>query len=154
MSQVWTAQATSTYQDHVIAHVIGATPLGYFQADEALHFALDIGFIWTIMLDCQMALTQEALALSDLNISDEERAALSTDINTLHEEGGATLTHIMPTPEGCLIEEVCLSQREGQRRVAICGEANSLIVEISPLTGEMHIEALTTKEWHRETNLI
>jgi hypothetical protein len=46
----WTAAETDTHQDHVIAHIIGATPLGYFVWDETAYIVLDIGFIWNIYL--------------------------------------------------------------------------------------------------------
>ena len=52
----WTAAETNTHQDHVIAHVIGATPLGHFILDETAYMLLDIGFIWNIYLDMEMGL--------------------------------------------------------------------------------------------------
>ena len=48
MINAWTPRDTTTNQDHVIAHVLGATFLGYFVFEEALYVLLDIGFIWTI----------------------------------------------------------------------------------------------------------
>ena len=35
----WTLAETNTHQDHVIAHVIGATPLGHFVWDETAYIA-------------------------------------------------------------------------------------------------------------------
>ncbi len=52
----WTAAETNKHQDHVIAHVIGATPLEYFIHDETAYVLLDIGFIWNIYLDMEMGL--------------------------------------------------------------------------------------------------
>ena len=63
----WTAADTNTHQDHVIAHVIGATPLGHFIWDETAYLLLDIGFVWNIYLDLEMGLVPQALALTELN---------------------------------------------------------------------------------------
>src|SRR4029078_4763742 len=63
----WTAAETNTHQDHVIAHVIGATPLGHFIWDETAYLLLDIGFVWDIYLDMEMGLVPQALAVAELN---------------------------------------------------------------------------------------
>ena len=67
----WTAAETNKHQDHVIAHVIGATPLGHFIHDETAYLLLDIGFIWNIYLDMEMGLVPERLALSELDVDAE-----------------------------------------------------------------------------------
>jgi len=67
----WIAAETNKHQDHVIAHVIGATPLEYFIHDETAYVLLDIGFIWNIYLDMEMGLVPERLALSELNVDAE-----------------------------------------------------------------------------------
>ena len=59
----WTMAETNTHQDHVIAHVIGATPLGHFIWDETAYIVLDIGFIWNIYLDMQMGLLPQGVAI-------------------------------------------------------------------------------------------
>jgi len=64
----WTVAETNTHQDHVIAHVIGATALEYFIHDETAYLLLDIGFIWNIYLDMEMGLVPERLAISELDI--------------------------------------------------------------------------------------
>ena len=71
----WTAADTNTHQDHVIAHVIGATPLSYFIWDETAYLVLDIGFIWNIYLNMEMGLVPERLAMSELEV-DPERTEL------------------------------------------------------------------------------
>ena len=43
MTDNWMPAETTTHQDHVIAHVMGATVLGYFVIDEVLYILLDIG---------------------------------------------------------------------------------------------------------------
>ena len=65
----WTAAETNKHQDHVIAHVIGATPLSHFIHDETAYVLLDIGFIWNIYLDMEMGLVPERLALSELGVA-------------------------------------------------------------------------------------
>ena len=67
----WIAAETNKHQDHVIAHVIGATPTGHFIWDETAYIVLDIGFIWNIYLDMEMGLVPERLALSELNVDAE-----------------------------------------------------------------------------------
>src|ERR1044072_4943119 len=73
----WTAAETNTHQDHVIAHVIGATPLGHFIWDETAYIVLDIGFIWNIYLDMEMGLVPHGLAISELEADDETKRELS-----------------------------------------------------------------------------
>src|SRR5882762_7541644 len=76
MMDDWFAAETTTHQDHVIAHVIGATVLGYFVHEEALHMLLDIGFIWTIYLDGQMVLLPQTVAINELETGTETRDQL------------------------------------------------------------------------------
>ncbi|HEV7904902.1 MAG TPA: hypothetical protein VGO96_13755 [Pyrinomonadaceae bacterium] len=145
MTVEWTPEQTGTHQDHVIAHVLGATVLGYFKAEDALHLALDIGFIWTIFADAEMGLVPESLALKELNISEAERARLFEELRHLHEgeaAGAATFAHVTPAPEGCLIEEVRLLSQDELRRLEIQGEMSALVVYTSTITGEMSIEEL------------
>jgi hypothetical protein len=139
MTDEWRPEETGTHQDHVIAHVIGATVLGYFEADDALHLSLDIGFIWTIFADAEMGLVPQSLALKELNVGDAERARLAGDLQRLHEgdANAGTLVRITPAPAGCLIEEVRLLSKNEMRRLEIQGESAVLVVETSTLTGEM-----------------
>ena len=67
----WTAAQTNKHQDHVIAHVIGATPLAHFIHDETAYLLLDIGFIWNIYLDLEMGLVPQRLGLSELGVDVE-----------------------------------------------------------------------------------
>jgi hypothetical protein len=144
MTAEWTTDETGTHQDHVIAHVLGATVVGYFKADDALHLALDIGFIWTIFADTEMGLLPESLALKELNVGAEERARLSDELRQLHDDkvDAATLAHLTPAPAGCVIEEVRLLAKDELRRLEIRGEMSALVVYASPITGEMSIEEL------------
>lgn len=145
MTDEWRPGETGTHQDHVIAHVVGATVLGYFAADDALHLSLDIGFIWTIFADAEMGLVPESLALRELNVGEEERARLVDELRLLHdgETEGDSFARVTPAPAGCLIEEVRLLARDEMRRLEIRGEAAALVVEASTLTGEMSVRQLS-----------
>jgi hypothetical protein len=148
MTGDWKPEQTGTHQDHVIAHVVGATVLGYFEADDALHLALDIGFVWTIFADTEMGLVPESLALKELNVGADERARLEQELRELHdgELDAGTYTRITHAPVGCLIEEVRLLTRGEFRRLEIQGEEAGLVVETSTVTGEMSIEQLQTPD--------
>lgn len=148
MTDVWEPEGTGTHQDHVIAHVVGATVLGYFKADDAVHLSLDIGFIWTIFPDVEMGLVPESLALKELNVGAEERARLSVELRQLHDEDtyAAAFTHVTHAPAGCLIEEVRVLAKDELRRLEIHGEGASLVVYASSITGEMSIEELQIRE--------
>jgi len=67
----WIVAETNKHQDHVIAHVIGATPLGHFIHDETAYVLLDIGFIWNIYLDMEMGLVPQVMAFSELGVDAE-----------------------------------------------------------------------------------
>ncbi|HLL71100.1 MAG TPA: hypothetical protein VK363_06680 [Pyrinomonadaceae bacterium] len=140
----WEPDETGTHQDHVIAHVVGATVLGYFAADDALHLALDIGFLWTIFADAEMGLVPQSLALKELEIDVAERTRLEDELRQLHEGefDAGTLARVTHAPAGCLIQEVRLLTRDEFRRLEIRGEEAALVVETSTVTGEMSIEQL------------
>jgi hypothetical protein len=87
MSLDWTARETGTHQDHVIAHVIGATVLGFYRTDQAIHILLDIGFIWTIYVDGEMGLLPQPVALSELEVDADTRTRLREDVQLLQTEG-------------------------------------------------------------------
>ena len=141
MASDWAEQETGTHQDHVTAHVIGATVLGYFTADEAAHLLLDIGFIWSVYLDCEMGLVPQTMALAELASDEEERARLNEDVRRLHDAGSETeaLSRFTPAPGGCLMTEVLLQARGDERRLLINCEEARLVVETSHTTGEIRI---------------
>ena len=148
MTDGWQPEQTGTHQDHVIAHVVGTTVLGYFTADDAVHLALDIGFIWAIFPDTEMGLLPQSFALRELNLSEAERATLSVDLQLLDDphRDADMLTRITPAPAGCLIEEVRLLARGEFRRLEIRGDMAGLTVEASPVTGEMSVGQLRASE--------
>lgn len=144
MSTGWADAALSTYQDHVVAHVVGATVLGHFVHDEALHAVLDINFVWTIFVDGEMLLRHERLALTELGLADEERAALEAEFDALHagESAAAPLSLARRAPRGCTIKEVELYADAGRRRVVVRGDEAGLAVETDVGTGEIEVTYL------------
>ena len=144
MSLEWLPAETGTHQDHVIAHVVGATVLGYFVFDQAAHLLLDIGFIWTIFADGEMGLVPQSMAIKELEMEADSKAELFNDAQLLHNGGrdSAGLLRMRAAPAGCLITEVGFySHGTHERRVLVAGEEASLAVTTSLLTGEVHIEA-------------
>ena len=107
----WSVAETNKHQDHVIAHVIGATPLGYFIHDETAFIILDIGFIWNVYLDMEMGLVPERMAISELDV----------DAELLQR------THVECGP----IESVELFEDGEVRRLVLNCEQGSLVVETS-----------------------
>jgi hypothetical protein len=141
MSTDWEPHETSTHQDHVIAHVLGATVLGYFVFDQAAHLALDIGFIWSVYADGEMGLVPQTMALSELEIDADAREELRADVRALH--SGAPdpegLRRVTRAPDECLIMEVDFHASGDRRRLTITGEGSSLVIDTSLLTGEIHV---------------
>src|SRR6185436_14679604 len=108
MTEEWLATETNTHQDHVIAHVIGATVLGYFVFDEALYVLLDIGFVWTIFLDGEMSLLPHPVAIKELEIDEQVRKEIEADINLLLGDNPLTekLLRMNAPAVDCRIEDV------------------------------------------------
>jgi hypothetical protein len=145
MSLRWSPHVTNTHQDHVIAHVVGATVLGYFVFDQAAHVLLDIGFIWTIYLDGEMGLVPQTMAIKELELEADAKTELHNDAQALHSGGreSAGLLRIQPAPVDCLITEVNFYARgTDERRVLITGEDASIAINTSLLTGEIQVEAI------------
>ena len=111
----WTTAETNTHQDHVIAHVIGATPTGHFIWDETAYIVLDIGFIWNIYLDMEMGLVPHRLAISELEADDEKKRELSEVRNV----------------ESSPIESVELFEDGDERRLVLNCELDQLVIETS-----------------------
>ena len=111
----WTELATNKHQDHVIAHVIGATPLGHFIHDETAYLQLDIGFIWNIYLDMEMGLVPERMALSELNVDAELFETTSVECGPIESvelfEDGQERRLILNGEQGAWVIETSLSHR-------------------------------------------
>jgi hypothetical protein len=137
---------TTTHQDHVIKHVLGATVLGWFIAGEAAHLLLDMGFLWTIYLDGEMNLLPQGVAIPELDadeLSVADKAGLSFDADLLLNEGreADALKHFIPAPVDCLIETVEVLGANSMRRILIRGEQANLHVESSIEAGEITVVA-------------
>jgi hypothetical protein len=140
----WIEAGTSRHHDHVVAHVVGATVVGYFVADEAAHLLLDIGFFWIIYPDGEMGLVAESTTIAELSAGDETRARIREDADALRREGVGTpnLMLIKSAPAGCLVQEVTLYESGTRRRLVVCGEGASLVVESSIESGGIKVREL------------
>ena len=142
----WNQIETTTHQDHVIAHVIGATVLGWFIAGEAAHLLLDIGFLWTIYLDGEMNLLPQGVAISELDadeLSSADKSELVFDAQLLLDEGcdATGLKRFIASPVECLIVAVEALAANSDRRIVIQGEMASIRVETSLETSEVDVVA-------------
>ncbi|HEX8491745.1 MAG TPA: hypothetical protein VF658_02790 [Pyrinomonadaceae bacterium] len=145
MTPEWSPLDTSNHQDHVIAHVLGTTVLGYFVADEAAHLLLDIGFVWTIYVDTEMGLLPQAVAINELPINAAMKAELLDDATLLHDGGdAASLKQMTQPPVDCLISEVACYAQDERRRVLLHGEEASLAVETSLTDDEIRLTAVAS----------
>jgi hypothetical protein len=135
-------QQTSTHQDHIIAHVLGATPLGYFIFDEAFYILLDIGFVWTILLDGEMGLLPHPVAVGELEIDEASRQQIKNDIDALLNDYSARPTFITETSWPHRIEDVALFSSADRRRFVVKGEYGSLLVETFLATREIKVMTL------------
>ena len=123
----WTQIETTTHQDHVIAHVLGATILGWFIAGEAAHLLLDIGFLWTIYLDSEMNLLPQGVAIPEMDadeVSTADKTELAFDAQLLLDEGcdATGLKRFTVSPVECLIVAVEALAANSDRRIVIQGE--------------------------------
>lgn len=142
----WTELETSTHQDHVIKHVVGATVLGWVVAGEAAHFLLDIGFLWTIYLDAEMNLLPQGVAIAELegdDLSSADRAELTFDADLLLSEGrqASGLKRFGAAPVECLIQTVEVQGADARRRIVVRGEAGTITVETSIEAGEVRVRS-------------
>lgn len=143
MTDPWSPTNTSTHQDHVIAHVVGATVIGYFVLDEALHILLDIGFIWTIYIDGSMALLPHPVGIGELETTEAAREEIKADVDLLlNEHVSADLKRLTAAPVQCLIHEVSFFSDDDRRRLILEGEEASLAIETSMGTAEIRIYPL------------
>ena len=143
-SSDWIESETTTHQDHVIAHVLGATVLGWLIAGEAAHLLLDIGFLWTIYLDGEMNLLPQGVALSELD-ADELNSADKTDVvfdaQLLLSQGrdASGLKRFTAAPVECLITTIEVFAANLERRLVIHGEVANVEIETSLESNEVSI---------------
>lgn len=146
MMHEWSLLATSRYQDHVIAHVAGATVLGYFIVADALYVLLDIALVWTIYTSGEMALMPQAVTISDLEVEENVKAELLADAERLHRGRAEPLARMNLAPAECLIRDVRVYAQGAQHRVVLEGEAASLAVECLTEMGEIRVKVVTGEE--------
>lgn len=141
MPETWEPEETTTHQDHVIAHVIGASVSGYFVFDEVLYILLDIGFIWAIFLDGQMTLLPHPVAISELEVGEQLREDIKSDVSILLSDNRAPeeLLQMKPSPVSCQIKDVSFSRLGPQRRLTLLGEESNLVIVTSLETREIEI---------------
>ena len=141
MTEEWLPQETNTHQDHVIAHVIGATVLGYFVFDETLYVLLDIGFVWTMFVDGEMGLLPHPVTTAELAVNDEARSEIRADIDNLlaHKLHAEQLRHLTQPQVECVITEVNFFASEDRRRLVVTGEEANLTIETSMATAEIRV---------------
>jgi hypothetical protein len=137
----WEPEETTTHQDHVIAHVIGASVLGYFVFDEVLYILLDIGFIWAIFLDGQMTLLPHPVATSELEVSDQLKEDIKNDVGVLLGNNPAAdeLVQMKHSPVFCQIKDVSFTKLGDQRRLILTGEESILAIVTSLDTAEIKV---------------
>src|SRR4051812_41760965 len=117
--EVWQPVETSTYEDHVIKHVLGATVFGWVVIDDAMHLLLDVGLLWTIYVNAEMSLMAQSVAIQDLEsdtLSGSEVRQLSSDAQRLISEGreATDLDRFVSAPVECTITSVDVFASEGQ----------------------------------------
>lgn len=139
MMHEWSPLETSRYQDHVIAHVVGASALGYFIVADAAYLLLDIALIWTVYTSGEMALMPQAVVISDLEIDESVKAELIEDTERLHRGEAVPLARISPLLADCLIRDVKIYAQGERRRVVLECEQASLCIESLPETGEITV---------------
>jgi hypothetical protein len=142
----WTEAETSTHQDHVIKHVLGATVLGWVIAGEAAHLLLDIGFLWTIYLDGEMNLLPQGVAIAELegdDVNSADRTELAFDADLLASEGrhATALKRFTAAPVECLIQTVDVQEQDSRRRIVLRGEGGTITVETSMETSDVRVHA-------------
>lgn len=141
MTNIWTPRDTTTHQDHVIAHIVGATGLGYFVFEEALYVLLDIGFVWTIFLDGEMTLLPHPVAIKEIEIDEQSREEIKADIMLLLGDNSSAqkLLRLKTPPLELQIEDVSFFERDEKRRLLLEGAEGTLAIESSLTTAEIHL---------------
>ncbi|HJX89019.1 MAG TPA: hypothetical protein VJ372_00910 [Pyrinomonadaceae bacterium] len=136
----WTVAETNTHQDHVIAHVIGATVLGYFVWEETAYLLLDIGFIWNIYLDGEMGLVPQSQAIAELEASEEFKREIKSDIDSISRDVADDSLQALSVPAVLSpIQTVDFELKENSRRLLLTCEESALVVETSLDTAEVKI---------------
>ncbi len=140
MKPDWITKETTTHQDHVIAHVVDTTPLGYFIFDEALHILLDIGFIWTIFLDGEMGLLPHPVAVGELEMDEESRRQISVEVDTLLSGDLSPVQRLVCFSAPGQIKDVGFFVFEERRLLLFSCENQNIEIETSLETAEIQVK--------------
>ena len=144
--ELWQSVETSTYQDHVIKHVLGATVLGWVVIEDAMHVLLDVGLLWTIYVNAEMSLMAQSVAIEDLESEGLNREAvlqLASDAQRLISEGreATDLERLTAAPWECTILTVEVYAAASERRIVMAGETSDIEVQTSLAGISFHIDA-------------
>jgi len=139
----WELVETNTHQDHVIAHVLGASVRGYFTWDETAYLLLDIGFIWNVYLDGEMGLVPQSQAVNELSADIDLKNQIRDDVDaiTMGVEKAALQAISLPVSSSP-IQTVEFFARNSARRLTLTCEESTLVVETSLNLGEVTIYEL------------
>ncbi len=145
MHREWEACDTNTHQDHVIAHVLGATILGFFITNETVYILLDIGFIWIVYIDGEMGLVPQSMAIAELESSDELKAALRRDLTRFLQSttDESRLERFSAASHVCLITDVEVQFCNDERRISVRGEDSNFEMISNLSSGEITCEFVT-----------
>jgi hypothetical protein len=137
----WTIAETNTHQDHVIAHVVDATPLGHFIWDETAYVLLDIGFIWNIYLDMEMGLLPHPVTIAELEADDGTKSDLRSDVDLLLQgKADGNLLRMDAVNYSGPIQSVEFFESEDRRRLVLICEQENVVIETSLTNGAVKIE--------------
>jgi hypothetical protein len=135
----WVAGETTTHQDHVIAHVVGATVEAYMVWDETAFLLLDIGFIWNIYLDGEMGLVPSPMAINELTIDEDVKSELRIEADEVLRGNTSLVKRLTASPVASPIQGVDFYVHENSRRLVMTCEGGQLVVETSLETAEVNI---------------
>ena len=139
----WELADTNTHQDHVIAHVIGASVLGYFTWDETAYLLLDIGFIWNIYLDGEMGLVPQSQAVNELPSDDALKKEIGQDVDAITMGLDQSVLRAISVPGfSSPIQTIQFFVRDNLRRLVLACEEGTLVVETSLNDGEVKVYEL------------
>jgi len=139
----WQLAETNTHQDHVIAHVLGASVLGYFTWDETAYLLLDIGFIWNIYLDGEMGLVPQSQAVNELPADDALKNQIRQDLDAIARGPDKAVLRAVSVPAlSSPIQTIEFFVRDNSRRLVLACEESTLVVETSLNTGEVKVYEL------------
>jgi hypothetical protein len=141
----WTELETSTFHEHVIKHVLGATVLGWIIIGDAAHLLLDVGLLWTVYVTAEMDLMAQSVAIQDLegdDVSHDDILQFESDAQLLISAGreATGLVRLTAAPVECVITAVNLFGSDTQRRILIEGEQADIEIVTNLGTSEVTID--------------